>query len=59
MKPVLAHYRQLLTAGPHPFVLHWRVPERRAGATVYLTFTWSGSQPPAEVAGPVAVLRLA
>jgi len=26
MNPILAHYRQVLSAGSHTFGLHWRVP---------------------------------
>ena len=58
VNPILAHYRQPLFAGSHTFDLRWRVPHRRSGATLYLTFAWSSHQPPASVSGPVAQLIL-
>jgi hypothetical protein len=58
MNPVLAHYRQPLSAGPHTFGLRWRIPQRRPGTSLYLIFTWSSQQPPASISGPVARLLL-
>jgi hypothetical protein len=58
MNPILAHYRQPLSAGSHTFSLRWRIPQRRSGTSMYLTFAWSSQQPPASVAGPVAQLLL-
>ena len=58
MNPILAHYRQPLSAGSHTFGLRWRVPHRRSGAGLYLVFAWSSHQPPASVSGPVAQLLL-
>ncbi len=59
MNPMLAHYRQPLPAGSHTFGLRWHIPQRRSGASLYLTFAWSSHQPPASVSGPVAQLALA
>jgi hypothetical protein len=58
MNPVLAGYRQPLSAGSHTFGLRWRIPQRRFGASLYLILTWSSQQPPASVSGPVAQLLL-
>jgi hypothetical protein len=58
MNPVLAHYTLALSAGSHTFGLRWRIPHRRPGTTLYLTYAWSARQPPARVAGPVATLAL-
>lgn len=57
MHPVLAHYRQPLSAGSHTFGLRWRVPKRRSRATLYLTTAWSG-HPPGNVEQFVAQLML-
>ena len=58
MNPVLAHYTLPLSAGSHTFGLSWRVPHRRAGTSLYLTFAWSARQPDASVEGPIATLAL-
>lgn len=58
MNPILAHYRQPLPAGSHTFGLRWRIPHRRDGASLYLTYAWSSHQPPASVSGPIATLAL-
>ena len=58
MNPILAHYRQVLSAGSHMFGLRWRVPRRRSGASLYLIYAWSSHQPPASVSGPIATLAL-
>jgi hypothetical protein len=58
MNPVLAHYRQPLSAGSHTFGWRWRIPQRRSGASLYLIFAWSSQQLPASVSGPVAQLLL-
>ena len=49
MNPILAHYRQPLSAGSHTFGLRWRVPHRRSGAGLYLVFAWSSHQPPTRI----------
>src|SRR5262249_16850863 len=59
MNPILAHYRQLLSAGSHTFGLRWRILHLRPGASLYLTYAWSSRQPPASVLGPIAVLARA
>lgn len=56
MNPILAHYRQPLSAGSHALGLRWRIPQLHSGASLYLTFAWSSQQPPASVSGPVAQL---
>lgn len=56
MNPVLAHYRQPLSAGSHTFGLRWRISHRRSGASLYLGYAWSSSQ--ADVAGAIAQLIL-
>lgn len=56
MNPILAHYHQPLSAGSHTFSMRWRVPHRRSGASLYLTFGWSSHQPNATVAGAAAQL---
>lgn len=58
MNPVLAHYTLPLSAGSHTFGLRWRIPHRRPGTSLYLTYAWSARQPPASVEGPVATLAL-
>lgn len=58
MNPVLAHYRQPLSAGSHTFGLRWRIPRRHSGASLYLTYAWNSDQPPVSSGGPVAVLAL-
>lgn len=58
MNPVLAHYTLPLSAGSHTFGLHWLVPHRRPGTSLYLTYAWSAHQPPASVEGAVATLAL-
>ena len=58
MNPILAHYTQPLSAGSHTFGLHWRIPHRRHGASLYLIYAWSAQQPPARVEGPLATLVL-
>jgi hypothetical protein len=58
MNPVLAHYTQPLSTGSHTFGLHWRMPHRRAGTSLYLTYGWSSHQPDASVEGPIATLAL-
>ena len=57
MDPILAHYTLPLPARSHTFGLHWHVPHRRPGTSLYLTYTWSSHQPDASVSGPVATLR--
>lgn len=58
MNPILAHYRQPLSAGSHTFGLRWRIPERRPGASLYLVTAWSSHQPSATVAQAIAQLIL-
>ena len=58
MNPVLAHYTVPLSAGPHTFGLSWRIPHRRAGTSLYLTYAWSSHKPDASVEGPIATLAL-
>ena len=58
MNPVLAHYRLPLSAGSHTFGLSWRIPHRRAGTSLYLSYAWSALQPDASAAGPIATLAL-
>jgi hypothetical protein len=58
MNPVLAHYHQPLSAGSHTFGLRWGIPKHGSGASVYLIYAWSSSQPPASVAGAIASLML-
>jgi hypothetical protein len=58
MNPVLAHYRLPLPAGSHTFGWSWRIPHRRAGTSLYLTYAWSARQPDASVEGPIATLAL-
>jgi hypothetical protein len=58
MHPILAHYRQPLSAGSHTFWLRWRVPKRRARTTLYLVTAWSGQPPPGNVEQFVAQLML-
>ena len=58
MNPVLAHYALPLSAGSHTFALHWRIPHRRPGTSLYLTYAWSSRQPDADVEGPIATLTL-
>lgn len=57
MDPILAHYTLPLSAGSHTFGLHWHIPHRRPGTSLYLTYAWSSHQPPASVSGPIATLR--
>jgi len=49
MHPILAHYRQPLSAGSHTFGLRWRIPARHSGA-LYLATAWSSHHPLATVA---------
>jgi len=56
MNPVLAHYTQPLSTGSHTFGLHWRIPRRHAGTSLYLTYGWSSHHPDASVEGPIATL---
>lgn len=58
MNPVLAHYTLPLSAGSHTFGLHWRIPHRHPGTSLYLTYGWSSHQPDASVEGPIATLAL-
>jgi hypothetical protein len=58
MHPILAHYRQTLSAGTHTLGLRWRIPYRRSGTSLYLVTAWSGQPPPGNVAQPVAQLTL-
>jgi hypothetical protein len=58
MHPILAHYRQPLSAGTHTFELRWRIPKRRSGASLFLVTAWSSHYPPANVAQFVAQLIL-
>ena len=45
--PILAHSRQLLTAGRHSFRLRWLVPVGgRSGTRLYLAAVWASRQPP-------------
>ena len=57
MNPILAHYTLPLSAGSHTFGLHWHIPHRRPGTSLYLTYTWSSHQPDASVSGPIATLH--
>jgi hypothetical protein len=56
MHPILAHYHQPLSAGSHTFGLHWRIPERRSGTSLYLITAWNGHPPPGNVEQFVAQL---
>jgi hypothetical protein len=58
MHPILASYRQPLSAGSHTFGLRWRVPERRSGTSLYLITAWSGHSPPGNAEQFVAQLIL-
>jgi hypothetical protein len=58
MRPILAHYRQPLSAGSHTFGLRWRIPKRRSGTILYLVTAWSSRHPPGNVAQFVAQLIL-
>ena len=58
MNPVLAHYTLPLSAGSHTFGLTWRIPRRRAGTRLYLSYGWSSRQPDADAEGPIATLTL-
>jgi hypothetical protein len=58
MHPLLAHYRQPLSAGSHTFVLRWHVPKRRSRTAFYLTTAWSGQPPPGNGGQFVAQLIL-
>jgi hypothetical protein len=58
MHPILAHYRQLLSAGTHTFGLRWRVPKGRSGTSLYLVTAWSGPPPPGTSGQAVAQLTL-
>ena len=42
----------------HTFGLSWRIPHRRTGTSLYLTYAWSSRQPDADVEGPIATLTL-
>lgn len=59
MNPILAHYTLPLSTGSHTFGLRWRIPHRRPGTSLYLTYAWSSHQPDASVEGPIATLALA
>jgi hypothetical protein len=58
MHPILAHYRQPLSAGTRMLRLRWRVPERRSGTSLYLITSWSSRHPPANVGQFVTQLML-
>jgi hypothetical protein len=58
MHPILAHYRQPLSAGTHTIGLRWRIPQRRSGTSLYLVTAWSGQPSPGNVAQSVAQLTL-
>lgn len=58
MDPILAHYTLPLSAGSHTFGLRWRIPHRRPGTSLYLTYAWSSHRPDASVSGPIAALAL-
>jgi hypothetical protein len=58
MNPILAHYRQPLSAGSHTFGLRWRLPPRHSGASLYLVTAWSSHQPSADVAQAITTLIL-
>jgi hypothetical protein len=58
MHPILAHYRQPLSAGSHMFQLSWRIPKHRSGTSLYLVTAWSSHHPPGNVAQFVAQLTL-
>lgn len=58
MHPILAHYRQPLSAGSHTFGLRWRIPEHHSGTRLYLVTAWSGHPPPGNVGQFVAQLVL-
>lgn len=58
MDPILAHYTLPLSTGSHMFGLHWRLPHRRPGTSLYLTYAWSSHRPDASVSGPIATLAL-
>ncbi len=57
MNPTLASVQRPLMAGAHTFGLHWRVPERRTPAALYLCTSWGTDQPtPVGAARAIAVL---
>jgi hypothetical protein len=58
MHPILAYYRQPLSAGTHMLGLRWRVPQRRSGTSLYLITAWDGQPPPGNVEQFVAQLIL-
>jgi hypothetical protein len=58
MHPIVAHYRQPLSAGTHMLGLRWRVPKRRSGTRLDLVTSWSSRHPPANVGQFVAQLIL-
>jgi hypothetical protein len=58
MHPILAHYRQPLSAGTYMLGLRWRVPKRRSGTRLDLVTSWSSRHPPANVGQFVAQLIL-
>jgi hypothetical protein len=58
MHPILAHYRQPLSAGSHTFGLRWRIPTRRSGTSFYLVTAWSSRRPPGNAGQFVAQLVL-
>jgi hypothetical protein len=58
MNPVLAQFHQPLSAGSHTFDLRWHTPQHGPATSLYLTYAWSSTQPPARVAGPVATFIL-
>jgi hypothetical protein len=58
MHPILAHYRQQLSAGTHTLGLRWRIPQRGSGTSLYLITAWNGQPPPANVEQFVAQLTL-
>lgn len=58
LHPILAHYQRPLSAGKHEFRLRWRIPENRAGTSLYLVAAWSSRHPPGNVAQFVARLAV-
>jgi hypothetical protein len=56
MNLVLAHYTVPLSAGSHVFGLTWRIPHRRAGSSVYLSYAWTSHRPDASAEGLIATL---
>jgi hypothetical protein len=58
MHPIVAHYRQPLSAGTHMLGLRWCVPKSRSGTSLDLVTSWSSRHPPANVGQFVAQLIL-